>query len=166
MPIVEPITESWRKNTRESSADAASPVVAPETMILPPGFSDLTECDHVALPIVSITASTRSGSRAPDSNTSSAPSDFAWARRSSVRPVAHTRIPAAAPSTITAVATPPPLPWTSTVEPGASCPRVNSIRYAVSHAVGRHAASSNDSSAGLGKTLRRGTTTLSANVPW
>ena len=43
---------------------------------------------------------------------------------------------------------------------------MNSIRYAVSHAVGRQAASSNDSEAGLGITLPRGTTTLSANVPW
>ena len=36
----------------------------------------------------------------------------------------------------------------------------------MSQAVGRHAASSKDSDAGFGTTLRRGTTTRSANVPW
>ena len=43
---------------------------------------------------------------------------------------------------------------------------MKSMRYAVSHAVGRQAASSKDIEAGLGTTLRRGTTTLSAKVPW
>ena len=43
---------------------------------------------------------------------------------------------------------------------------MKSIRYAVSQAVGRQAASSNDSDAGLGTTLARGTATRSANVPW
>ena len=43
---------------------------------------------------------------------------------------------------------------------------MKSMRYAVSHAVGRQAASSNDSEAGLGIRLRRGTATRSANVPW
>ncbi len=38
--------------------------------------------------------------------------------------------------------------------------------YAVSHAVGRHAASANDSSAGLGTRLYEGTATRSAKVPW
>ncbi len=40
------------------------------------------------------------------------------------------------------------------------------MRKAVSHAVGRHAASAKDSEAGLGTRLRRGTTTWSAKVPW
>ena len=40
------------------------------------------------------------------------------------------------------------------------------MRYAVSQAVGRQAASSKDSEAGLGTTLRRGTATRSAKVPW
>ena len=75
------------------------------------------------------------------------------------------RMPAALPSTVRAVATPPVAPWTSTVEPGGIAPRVNSIRYAVSHAVGRHAASSNDSSGGLGTRFQLGTATFSANVP-
>ena len=77
----------------------------------------------------------------------------------------QTRNPAADPSRISAVATPPPAPWTSTVSPGCSPDWVKSIRYAVSHAVGRQAASSQLSAAGLGTRLRRGTTTSSANVP-
>ena len=84
---------------------------------------------------------------------------------SSARAVTHTRIPAAPASTIAAVATPPPAPWTNTVMPGLAPPRVNSIRYAVSHAVGRQAACSKLSSGGLGRRLRRGTVTRSANVP-
>ncbi len=66
---------------------------------------------------------------------------------------------------MSAVATPPPAPWTSTVDPGSSSAFSNSIRYAVSHAVGRHAASSNDSAAGFRTRFRRGTATRSANVP-
>jgi hypothetical protein len=65
-----------------------------------------------------------------------------------------------------AVATPPDAPCTSIVWPGRMPDRVKSIRYAVSHAVPMHAASANDSDAGLGSTLRAGTTTFSANVPW
>jgi len=41
----------------------------------------------------------------------------------------------------------------------------NSIRYAVRYAVGRQAACAKDKLAGLGTRLRRGTATLSANVP-
>ena len=68
VPIVEPITDSCKKNTRESSAGGESPVVAPETTSVPPGFSARTECAQVASPTVSITRSTRSGSRTPASN--------------------------------------------------------------------------------------------------
>src|SRR5674476_1395703 len=46
----------------------ASPEVAPEMTTVPPGLSELIEWDHVAAPTVSITASTRSGSRSPDAN--------------------------------------------------------------------------------------------------
>ncbi len=95
---------------------------------VPPGFSERTEWPQVASPTVSITASTRSGSRAPVSNAWSAPSESACARLSSERLVTHIRTPAAAPSTVSAVATPPPAPWTSTVIPGTTPPRVNSIR--------------------------------------
>ena len=90
---------------------------------VPPGRSDLTECDQVAAPTVSITASTRCGSRAPDSNASTAPSSTARFRLASSRLVAKTRSPAALPSTIAAVATPPPAPCTSTESPGAHARR-------------------------------------------
>src|SRR4051812_41413986 len=86
-------------------------------------------------------------------------------RLSSLRLVAQTRSPAARASTTAAVATPPPAPCTSTVSPGFVPDRENNILYAVSHAVGRQAASSNDSSFGLGNRLRRGTTRRSAIVP-
>src|SRR4051795_11742069 len=67
---------------------------------------------------------------------------------------------------MSAVATPPLAPCTRTVCPGRSPDRTNSIRYAVSQAVGRHAASAKESSAGLGSTFRFGTATFSAIVPW
>ena len=128
MPIVEPTTLSCRKNTRVSPAGGSAPLVAPEITSVPPGFNAFSECSQVAAPTVSITASTRSGSRAPGSNASSAPSSTARARLDSERLVAHTRRPAARPNTISAVATPPPAPWTRTVAPGATPARVNSIR--------------------------------------
>src|SRR6266545_2742698 len=65
-----------------------------------------------------------------------------------------------------AVTTPPDAPCTSTVCPGRSAELTNSIRYAVSHAVGRQAASAKDSSAGFGTTLRLGTISRSARAPW
>ena len=40
VPMVEPSTRSWRKNSRCSSADGAWPEVAPDTTSAPPGFSD------------------------------------------------------------------------------------------------------------------------------
>ena len=134
--------------------------------IRPPGLSDFTECAQVASPTVSITASTRSGSRAPDANAACAPSASADACLASVRAVAYTRRPAARAIVMHAVATPPDAPCTSTVWPGRSPDLTNSIRYAVSHAVDRHAASSKDRSAGLGTTLCLGTITYSASEPW
>ena len=68
-PIVEPITDSWVKKTRVSSAGGASPLVAPAITIRPPGLSDRTECAQVACPTVSMTTSTRSGSLAPAGKT-------------------------------------------------------------------------------------------------
>src|SRR6266581_4923334 len=65
-----------------------------------------------------------------------------------------------------AVATPPDAPCTSTVCPGRKPELTKSIRYAVSHAVGRQAASAKDSSAGFGTTLRLGTISKSARAPW
>ena len=64
--------------------------------ILPPGRSDRIECDQVARPTVSITASTLTGSRAPDSKTSWAPISSARARLASSRLVASTVQPAGA----------------------------------------------------------------------
>ena len=87
-------------------------------------------------------------------------------RLASSRLVASTLRPPARARVISAVATPPPAPCTSTVSPALSPPWVKSIRYAVSHAVGRQAASSNDSDAGFAITFCRGTATLSAKVPW
>ena len=72
--MVEPTTDSCRKNTRFRSAGGTAPLVAPQTTIVPPGFSARSECAQVASPTVSMTASTRSGSRAPDSKAWSAPS--------------------------------------------------------------------------------------------
>ena len=77
----------------------------------------------------------------------------------------QTRNPAREPSTVNAVATPPPAPWTSTVSPGVTAAALNSIRYAVSQAVGRHAASAKLSSAGLSIRLLAGTRTWVAKVP-
>ena len=95
---------------------------------VPPGFSDFSECDHVAPPTVSNTASTRSGRRAPGSKVASAPWASATARFSSVDPVTHTRMPAFEPSAVSAVATPPDAPCTSIVWPGRRPDFTNSIR--------------------------------------
>ena len=69
----------------------ASPDVAPEMTIVPPGLSELTECDQVAAPTVSMTASTRSGSRSPEAKTRSAPISRARSPRASSRDVTHIR---------------------------------------------------------------------------
>ncbi|OLB65467.1 MAG: hypothetical protein AUI10_06675 [Actinobacteria bacterium 13_2_20CM_2_72_6] len=138
--------------------------MAPETTIRPPCVAHLRECSKVAAPTVSITTSTRSGNRAPGSS-AVAPSAAIRSRLPGSRLVAYTRAPSATARTTAAVATPPPAPWTSTEPPSGSRPRTVSIRYAVSHAVGRHAASAKDSSGGLGTRLRRGTRTRSAKVP-
>ena len=154
---------SWKK-IRVSSAGSASPLVAPATTMVPPGRTDRTECDQVAFPTLSRTTSTR-GTRAPGSTAAAAPSASARARRSSDRLVTITSSPAAAPSRIAAVASPPPAPCTSTRCPGVAPPDRKSIRYAVSQAVGRQAASTNESSAGLSTRFQVGTATCSASVP-
>ena len=130
VPIVEPTTDSWRKNTRLSSAAADRRRSSRRRRrACRPAAATCSECAHVASPTVSITASTRSGSRAPGSNAASAPSSMRarallLASGSSPRPARPPR----APSAIAAVATPPPAPWTSTVAPGATPRAVNSIR--------------------------------------
>src|SRR5580693_8240742 len=163
--MVDPATDSWVKKIRVSSAGGASPLVAPQITIRPPGRRDRTECAQVAWPTVSITTSTRSGSRAPASKAWSAPSARARSRLASVRLVAQTRYPAARPSRISAVATPPLAPCTRIVAPGSAPDLANSILYAVRYAVGRQAASSKDSAGGLGIRLRRGTARRAAKVP-
>ena len=75
------------------------------------------------------------------------------------------RSPAVRASAISAVATPPPAPWISTVSPGRRPDWVKSIRYAVSQAVGKQAASAKLSSAGLSTRLAGGTRSRVANVP-
>ena len=62
-------------------------------------------------------------------------------------------------------ATPPPAPCTSTVSPGRNPEAVKSIRYAVSQAVGRQAASAKLNSDGLSTKLVGGTHTCVAKVP-
>jgi hypothetical protein len=102
--------------------------VAPDTTIVPPGRTARRECRHVASPTVSITASTRSGRRAPLSNAACAPRVRARSRLFSSRLVTHTRSPPWRASTTAALATPPPAPWISTVWPGATPALTNSIR--------------------------------------
>ena len=82
----------------------------------------------MAFPTVSMTASTRSGSRPPGSTAAVAPIASARARFDSFRLVANTVSPAATPSTIAAVATPPPAPCTRTDWPEVRPARVNSMR--------------------------------------
>ena len=65
VPMVVPVTDSWVKKIRVSSAGGASPLVAPQITIRPPGLRERTECAQVAWPTLSMTTSTRSGSRAP-----------------------------------------------------------------------------------------------------
>ena len=127
-----------------------------ETTTVPPGRSDLSECDQVAAPTVSITASTRSGSRAPDSKTSCAPSSSARARLASSRLVAQTRSPRGAAERDRAVATPPPAPCTSTVSPG-SQPGLGEEHPVGRQPGGRQAGGLLEGQRGrLGTTLRRG----------
>ena len=128
VPIVEPITRNCWKNTRFNSAGGLKPLVAPAHTMVPPGRSERSECAQVASPTVSITASTRSGNRAPGSNASSAPRPRAAARFASEVPVTHTRSPSAAPRAVAADATPPDAPCTSTVSPALSPESRVSIR--------------------------------------
>ena len=160
-----PCTRSSWKKTRVSSAGGASPDVAPQTSTEPPGRTERIEWAHVAWPTDSSTASTRAGRRAPVSTAPAAPSATARSRFSAERDVTQTSRPAAAPSVTAAVASPPPAPCTSTRSPGVSPPAVKSMVYAVSQAVGRQAASWNESSAGLGTRFAVGTDTRSASVP-
>ena len=89
--MVAPATDSWVKKILVSSAGGASPLVAPQITIRPPGLRERTECAQVAWPTLSMTTSTRSGSRAPDSKAWSAPSLTARSRLASLRLAAQIR---------------------------------------------------------------------------
>ena len=155
VPIVEPMTDSCRKKIRFSSAGGFGPDVAPDTTTRPPGFKRLQRVRPGGAPTVSITASTRSGSRAPDVERL-------------VRAELERRLPAwprcarshtpgsrpRGPSRCTRWRRRRTRPGPARSGPGRSPDFTNSIRYAVSHAVDRQAASANESSAGLGTTLR------------
>jgi hypothetical protein len=91
VPMVEPVTDSWVKKILVSSAGGASPLVAPQITIRPPGRRERTEWAQVAWPTVSMTTSTRSGSREPAAKAWSAPSWTARSRLASLRLVAQIR---------------------------------------------------------------------------
>ena len=95
--------------------------------MVPPGRTERTEWDQVAFPTLSSTTSAR-GTRAPGSTAAAAPSVSARSRRSGDRLVTITSSPAAAPSRIAAVASPPPAPCTRTRCPGVAPPDRKSIR--------------------------------------
>lgn len=164
MPIEVPRISNCIAKTRRRLTDGSCPAVAPETTIRAIGAADLSEWSKVAAPTVSITTSTRSGSRAPGS-TAVAPRAEIRSRLAASRLVAYTRLPIATASATAAVATPPPAPWTSTLSASAMRPLVVSIRHAVSQAVGRHAASVAAMPSGSGIRFDRGTATRSASVP-
>ena len=136
----------------------------PQITSVPPGFRALIECDQVAAPTVSITASTRSGSRAPIGRPGAPGADCSVTSRRITRgdPDAHpgvpaeggkgNRHPAACALNQYRVAGPGP-DW------------LKSIRYAVSQAVGRQAASAKLNSGGLSTRLAGGTRRCVAKVP-
>ena len=144
---------------RWSAAGGFGPVVAPQTTIRPPArrpratlprrLADVLDDDVGAPPpVASLTAATTS----PVAwfTAASAPSSRARSSFSSLDEVTSTRAPSAFAIASAAVATPPPIPQTSTHSPSCSRPLVTSIRYAVSNTSGKAAASSNESSSGSG----------------
>ena len=116
---------------------------------LPRRLADVLDDDVGARrPVASLTASTTS----PVAwlTFSSAPSSRARSSFSSLEDVTIARAPSAFAIASAAVATPPPIPQISTHSPSRSPAFVTSIRYAVSKTSGNAAASSNDSSSGIG----------------
>jgi hypothetical protein len=95
----------------------------------------------------------------------SAPSSRARASFSGFDEVTITRAPIRRAIASAASATPPPMPWISTVSLGCSRPRLVSIRHAVRNVSGNAAASAHDWCAGRRPRLTAGTFTNSANVP-
>ena len=117
VPMVEPITDSWRKKTRVSSARRVGPGGRAGDDDPSAGLAaSAASATRSPAPTVSITTSTRSGSRAPDSKTScgaelEGPGALGLVAAGHPAPGS----PAAGARMISAVATPPPAPWTSTV---------------------------------------------------
>ena len=144
VPIVEPPPASAGRRCRTARPARRHPGGGPGDDDRAARLSDFTECDQVAAPTVSITASTRAGSRSPVSTTSCAPISRARARLSSSRLVANTGSRPPARSMMSARRHAPTGALHGTESPGLRPDCVKSIRYAVSHAVGRHAASAND----------------------
>ena len=122
------------------------------------------EWPQVAAPTESNTPSTRSGSRAPDSKTRCAPSSRPVAAVSDLA-VTHTRIPAATPSWISAVATPPAAPCTSMVDPGGQPGSGEDHPVGGQVGAAQVAASAAPIDAGRGSTFAAGTTQYSAIAP-
>ncbi len=153
--MVEPRTRKLLEEHVLEHRGASPPVVAPATTTQPPGFSDCTECFHVALPTVSNTASTRPGAVPPWRTSPPRPSR---APARGVRASARSPTPATPPPTRArrARSRRRPAPCTRTVCPGTARAWVKSIRYAVSQAVPSDAARSAVQPAGRGSTLRRG----------
>ena len=137
--MVEPTTDSCRKKTRVRSAGGAGPLVAPEITIVPArpqrpqrvrpgGLAD--RLHHRVHPLRQPGAGrerlVRARARAPVP----AWPRCGWWPRPGSRP--------ARPSRISAVATPPPAPWTRTVAPGST--RARREQHPVGGQVGRRQA--------------------------
>ena len=132
VPMVEPITEICRKNSRCRSADGSAPAggaaaddhaARPDRAhrVRPGGPADGFEdaVDPFRQPGALLEDLVRARGRRP------------VARPCSEREVTQTRMPIARPSWISAVDTPPLAPCTRMVDPAGNPLRVTSIRYAV-----------------------------------
>src|SRR5581483_9601003 len=148
------------------------PLVAPQTATRPPDRTASSERFQVASPTVSTTRSApppaASFAVATTSSVSwltvtSAPSSAARTSLSSLDEVTIVRAPSACAIRNAAVATPPPIPQTSTHSPGWRPARVTSIRYAVSYTSGNAAASSNETPSRSGYTYVAG---IAASYAW
>ena len=94
-----------------------------------------------------------------------APIDFARTSFSALPLVTETCAPSAFARSMAMVATPPPIPVTSTWSPFFTSPRVTRARYAVSPPRGRAAASGKERCSGIGASRSSGSAIFSAKVP-
>ena len=109
LPAVKPTITSRPSSLRERSESVTrSPPTGSMTMSAPPA------------------ARTSSFHAPPERNTSSAPASRATASFASSETTANVRAPRPLATCSVAVPTPPAAPWTSTVSPGCSLPRVTS----------------------------------------